>query len=544
VATTTQLPIPYLTHQPEAFLKLWPHRFDWLYAEHPDPGTTPKWQTERRFPLDDRAILQGERLYGVRFGKTTAYVMIDVDRRSVYHPEQDEFGIGRIRQAMESIGLTDCVVCTSSYSGGLHLYFPFAGERRSWEMGVAVTTLLERQGLKVKPGLLEVFPNARGYSRELSLLNGHRLPMQAGSYVLNADLAKTWSDRDSFAAQWSQVQKRNQVDPAAIKRLLKTRSRKFGVTTSAEKFLNDLNAVIEAGWTDHGQTNFILGRVAMRSYIFGHVLYADRPLEGEDLVRDIMTVAKRLPGFQEWCGHQSDLEERSREWASCIERSDYFHYGQKELKSLDQSGVTLNGREVWNESQRLQARERIKNAIADLLEKEILASGATDRFNQLITYGVGGSTLYKHRDLWDPRILQIEISPEENPVEVQNLLGENGSNNTSSLGSGDLAGEPVLSDGRNVPSRLVDWVEPMTADRAVAIEKDEVVAIDLSDLIVAIQVLQVRLGWSREDLAIFVLENFGGRRRCQLGTGELLDLCDRLEGLVEVTGGVTGGFEY
>jgi hypothetical protein len=70
------------------------------------------------------------------------------------------------------------------------------------------------------------------------------------------------------------------------------------------------------------------------------------------------------------------------------------------------------------------------------------------------------------------------------------------------------------------------------------IEGDGGSAIDLSDLIVAIQVLQVRLGWSREDLAIFVLENLGGRQRCQLGTGELVDLCDRLEGLVEAVPGI------
>jgi hypothetical protein len=523
VTTTIQLPIPHITES-AAFFKLWPHRFDFLYAGHPDVGTKPNWQTERRFPLDDRTLLQGEKLYGVRFGQTTAYVMIDLDRGSAYHPDQDEFGIVRIRQAMESIGLTDCVICTSSYGGGLHLYFPFEVAQKSWVMGMAVTTLMERQGFKVKAGQLEVFPNARGYSRELSLFHGHRLPIQAGSYVLNGDLEPTNSDRDSFARQWEQVQRRNQIDEAAIERLRLTRAKQYAVTTSAEKFLNDLNAVIQEGWTDRGQTNFILGRIAMRSYIFGHILYADRPLEGEALVQDVITVAKRLPGFQEWCGHKVDLEERSREWARCVERSEYFHYGRKDLKVGAEAETEPNKREIWNQNQKAQARERIKNAIADLLEKEILASRPTDRFNQLLNYRIGGSTLYKHRDLWDPRILQIQIQPENNAEKARNLLSADGSNTLPELTSGDLEVEPSTEQGGNQPSRLADWVEP------IAMPTDG--AIDLSDLLAEISVLQQRLDWSREDLAIYVAENFGGRRRSQLLSEELVELCNRLEHLV------------
>jgi hypothetical protein len=91
--------------------------------------------------------------------------------------------------------------------------------------------------------------------------------------------------------------------------------------------LNDLNAEIEQGWTGPGQTNRLLGRIAMRSYIFGHVLYTDKPLEGSALVHDIVTIAQNLPGYHDWCQHQQEVEKRAQDWMLAIEQSRYFHYG-------------------------------------------------------------------------------------------------------------------------------------------------------------------------------------------------------------------------
>ena len=53
---------PYLA----PFLALWPNRFDYIFASHPEPGKKPDWQTESRHPLGDRLIQQGAYLYGIR----------------------------------------------------------------------------------------------------------------------------------------------------------------------------------------------------------------------------------------------------------------------------------------------------------------------------------------------------------------------------------------------------------------------------------------------------------------------------------------------
>jgi hypothetical protein len=545
VATTVQTPIPYRSALSEPFLQLWPHRFDFLYAGHPDPDKSPNWYTERRFPLSDRTIEQGAQLYGVRFGQTTAYVMIDIDRGSAYHPDRHADKICRIRQAMESIGLVESLVCTSSDSGGLHLYFPLDVAQKSYAIGIAVTALMERQGLKVKPGQLEVFPNARPYCRSgfPPLLNGHRLPMQNGSLLLNQNLEPLlWSDRDTFAQNWQRAQHRNQIDQVAIQRLVKTRRQKFAITTSAEKFLNDLNATIQEGWTGNGQTNHILGRIAMRSYVFGEVLYASEPLTGEALVEDIVKTAKQLPGYEEYCNHRHDIEARAKEWSRSIEQgSHYFPYGRKDLKIIDLETPTKeNNRDLWNQKQSNEARQRIQAAVADLLNKEKLASQTTKRFNQLAEYGIGGSTLYKHKDLWDPKSLQIEESIGEIQKDPTNLLTDEASNDLAELDCGDSG---QLKDGRK-PPKLQDAVEPgsvvgnLAQDLGAAIDFDDAEPIDLSDLLAKIQILRLRLDWSVQDLAIYVGENFAGRQRSQLTAEELCDLAEMLDQLAAHLEGV------
>jgi len=67
------------------FTEIFPHRFDYIYANHVHPGDRPDWQTESRHPLNDRLIEQGALLYGVRFGAQTSYVMLDIDAGSPYH---------------------------------------------------------------------------------------------------------------------------------------------------------------------------------------------------------------------------------------------------------------------------------------------------------------------------------------------------------------------------------------------------------------------------------------------------------------------------
>ncbi len=392
----------------DEFLSLFPNRYDFIYATYPALGESPQWQTETRYPLSDRLIQQGKQLFGVRPGSTTQYCLLDIDIGSQYHPNNDPFAIAKILEAIEPLGISAHIACTSSYSNGLHLYCPLQEPIKSWQLANAVSYLLEHSGFKLSSGQLELFPNQRAYPTNgtLNLFNAHRLPLQIGSYLLNNDFEPVWSCQATFVRHWKHCQAQNKIDQKRLNAVLRQAQQQyhFQLSGRAQKFLDDLNIEIEAGWTGSGQTNRLLGRIAMRSYIFHHVLTNEPPLEGKKLVENVLQIATSLPGYTEWCGHQHEIEHRVEEWARCIESSHYFHYGSSKgkYKSLSEESKETS----WNQQRSEDTRKRIQTAIADLLEKNQLPSQTTERFKILTSYGIGGGSLYKHRDLWHPEELK------------------------------------------------------------------------------------------------------------------------------------------
>ncbi len=404
------------TYVPEAlddYRALWPHRYDFICAPHPDPGQKPDWKTESKYPLSDRLIDQGAYLYGVRQGNKTAYALIDIDYGSPYHPRHAPLALQRICDALEPLGLLAHLTLTSSDSKGLHLYFPCAEELPSWQLALAVTTLLENKGFKIMAGWLEVFPNRKPFATDgsISLYNAHRLPLQQGSYLLDDDLQPIASSHLAFVRHWQQAAAHNDIALPVLEQIIRQAQRiTYRVTGKANKFLNDLNAEVETGWTGPGQTNRLLGRIAMRSFIFGHVLYATEPLKGKALADDIVRVARALPGFAIYCGHQHEIEAKARDWARKIEhKSHYFPYATRKA-------TKTNDGPTWNQQQQQKARDRIQAAVLDLFRQDNWPSGITARFKLLRAAGMSSDTLYKHQDLWHPNFMRLTLNFE--PVEI------------------------------------------------------------------------------------------------------------------------------
>ncbi|MEP0914176.1 hypothetical protein NDI45_25035 [Leptolyngbya sp. GB1-A1] len=399
----------YVEEHDNQYLSLFPHRGDYLYAEHPDPDESPQWKTESRHFLSDRLIQQGAYLYGVRFGKTTNYVLLDIDTGSLYHPSRDRLAISRMAEALEPVGLVSHVSVSSSYRGGnnpgLHLYFPFTQSQSTWTIALVAQTLLENAGFKLKPGQLELFPNPKPYGEDgPTLYNGHRLPLQAGSYLLNADFQPIHTSRARFVQQWKFAEGRNDLDSRRLKQVLKqAKRRRYIVSGKAQKFLNDLNAEIEPGWTGAGQTNRILGKIACRARVFYHVHHGGSPLEGEALAQVIAEIAQSLPGYEEYCNHKAEIEERSRLYGRSSEKRYYpYGYRQRELdveetkQNSTEQGNVLN----WNQQQSQAAQERIRKAVAELQEQGNLPSQKTARRNALRAYRISNKTLDKYPELW------------------------------------------------------------------------------------------------------------------------------------------------
>ena len=414
IATKTQ-DFQFVRELLDSFLSIFAHRHDFIWASHPEPGEKAKWQTETRYPLSDRALQQSDKLYGVRFGAKSDYLMLDVDRSSAYHPTQDRFAVQGITQALEPLGCVSHLCITSSHSKGLHLYFPLEKAQNSWAIGLVATVLLERAGFKVKSGQLEVFPNPKSYTGEgtQSLYNAHRLPLQPGSQLLNEDWQPVYSTQALFVQQWQFAQRRNEIDQKLFNRILKqARPKAYRVSGRATKFLNDLNNEIEPGWTDSGQTNHLLGRIAMWEYIFGHIRRGGSPLAGEELAEAIAQTARSLPGYEDFCNHQSDLEQRAAFYARSIEASRYYPYGYQSLqidqRQEERAAPTDN---QHNQQQSDLARQRIVKGIQTLLELNALPSGINERCQALEALGLNRATLYRHRDIWHPKCLTETLKP-------------------------------------------------------------------------------------------------------------------------------------
>lgn len=448
-------PSHYVQESQDEFLALFPHRYDYIWAEHTPPGVPVAWQTETRYPLSDRHISQKTSLYGVRFGSETSYAVLDIDAGSAYHPRRDPFAISTLVQSLELIGLSSYVGITSSSSGGLHLYFPFDRPQSSWKIAIALASTLEAAGFKVYPGQLEIFPNPKPYSpdRTPSLFNAHRLPLQSGSYLLNAEFQPIWTTQQFFLEQWRFCQTENILDSDAIQKILSQVKRlAFAVTGKADKFINDLNLEIDLGWTGTGQTNRLLGRITMREYIFRHVISGGEPLTGQLLIKAIVDVARSLPGYTQWCRHQHEISQRAEEWAYCIENSHYFPYGTSQgkfqAKTVSPSLTeAVNHTPSWNQQRSATTRDRIRYALTDLLEKGTLPPKATARFRTLLSYGIGGGSLYRHRDLWHPAHLVNETA-EEQSLEEQSIT-PSGEQLTSQFPMGQL---PV--ENNSLPSYI------------------------------------------------------------------------------------------
>jgi hypothetical protein len=422
------LPAPQFQaiQEPDAFLHLFPHRFDFIYAEHPDPGDRPDWKTEDRHPLSDRLLQEGAYLYGVRFGNRTDYLMLDIDPGSLYHPHSDRFAIPRLLAALEPLGLVETVAITSSYSGGIHLYLPFQKVQETWAIAQVVSILLANAGFKLKPGQLELFPNPKPFSKVPSLHAAHRLPLQAGSYLLNRDFQPIYGDQTTFVQRWQFAQHRNAIDSRTLKRVLQqTKRKRYKLSGKAEKFLHDLNIEVLAGWTDSGQTNYLLGRIAMREYIFGHVQRGLAPLTGEDLAAAICEVARSLPGFESYCSHQADLEQRAMFYTRSIQSSHYYPFGSKHQAKTALLPESLDPpKPNWNQSQSQAARERIQTAFTDLQQRHALPNTTTARREAIRAYGIGNQTLDKYKELWHPKHLKAMQGEGYHPADADSIKAE------------------------------------------------------------------------------------------------------------------------
>lgn len=428
-------PSPLLPADPlgQRFLAYFNHPWHYIYAPLPNPGEKPQWLTETRYPLEPCILWQRYRdpnqFIGLRFGQTTRYLVIDIDRNSIYHADNDPKAYKQVLHVLEDIGLCKPVEIISSDSGGIHIYYFFSEPIPTFGIACAVRNVLAAAGLLIKDGQLEIYPNAKKYTVGPSDYKAVRLPLQTGSYMICVKRDGQSNNLEKFldAADWSAQGQDRETLLAAIEQAKQQQKYLEIAKTSrnAPQWKQDLEQIISQGWTDYGQTNQILGKIACYGVVW-------QQHQGQALIDYIIQTAKQAPGYQQYCRHQHEIEKRAREYAASSQSyyTPYCSYPKRQRTYAEQfqfddaGNISAAGsrqdrannivefRPNLNTVKQQQTIERIDQVVAHLEATGQLAATTTKRSEQIITIskqlygqGVSQSTLHKQQylPLWHPR---------------------------------------------------------------------------------------------------------------------------------------------
>lgn len=310
---------------------------------------------------------------GKRFNSKTSYLMMDLDRGSPYHPANDIGAYRRLLTTLKAIGLCRPVVVTSSDSKGLHLYFPLGEQVPSFKSAQRLQRHLEAHGFPLKGGHLETFPNAKA-SKDAQY-NGHRLPLQRGSLLVRDNLSPRGNDPQMFVEAWAIAAAGNcfQLTPAPAQPL---------PTAPAAPQLPPI------GWTDYGQSNDVLRRLANWGYKHGH-----QTVSG--LSAWMRETAPRLPGYAAYASPDAKADIEQGNW------SDRW----AKWKIRKGGGAAPAPNHAHNATVACEAMARLTGALAAIRDRtwetvRSLYQAVRDWIAAHHGVGISLSTFYRHRPLW------------------------------------------------------------------------------------------------------------------------------------------------
>ena len=318
--------------------QLFPHGWDFIVKETPEAN----WKTIKKYKLTETKFwykyTDDEQILGIRFGTKTRHGLGDIDVGSIHDPREQEESLNKLKEELEKWGITRIFFVQSSFNGGLHFYFYLDREVNTFRLACVLNKVIEDAGLEIKRGQLETFPNTKRYN---SLFNGHRLPLQQGSYLLDKDYIP-YSDRlEDFisAAEWSAEGNDTDLLESRLEsayewfKAQKNQERVYNPTPEdkefieqveyaqreiKEGFLGKIRLVVEQGFTGEGETNELLLTIAK----LGRILYG---LSGQQYIDYIKETVMSCPGYARYCRHKHEIDRRCAEVARYGEKQ-WFPY--------------------------------------------------------------------------------------------------------------------------------------------------------------------------------------------------------------------------
>lgn len=382
------------------------------------------WYTVKNYYLSNEKLwykyTDSEIILGVRFGEYTKYALLDIDINSAVHPYQSLENLRKLIDALYKLGVYEQITLRSSPSKGIHCYFFFDEPVKSFPLACSLRRVIEEAGLEVKPGQIEIFPNTKQYANAgegHSLYNGHRLPLQHGSYILNEEDFEPISDSlDEFIARGSSSAKANDTTiinqrAAEDYQWFKDKYRGGMKRKQYNDWIKNILRRIAEGWTDFGQTNDLLLTIANYGVL-------KLKLKSEELVQYLLHTATSAPNYAKYCQHQHEIEARCRDVAKAASKywSEYRSSPQRDVtyaqmvEELEQKANERKNNQ--NEARKINATNKIiatVEAIAEALGElpknvkqliELIQQKARSTFGE----GISENTLRKEHNLkiWHP----------------------------------------------------------------------------------------------------------------------------------------------
>ena len=418
--------------------KYFNHYWSFIEARNPGhyDGKKPNWRTETSFSLNNKTLLRRfidpDSLVGVRFdtnkGSVVNYCLMDVDSLGNVHPAEYPETFQKLLDICEESGLISPVFVQSSYSKGLHIYFALSEAVDTFNLACLIKRIVERAGIKIEDGHLELFPNCKFYNKnQVTNYKAHRLPLQlnSGSYLLNDELEPESENFLDFIAHMDFSANKNIVDEEFQEKLLLAREsiekERFGFFNVRNKskvaeWKDDLEFSIKLGWTGAGQTNELLRIIATYGVVF-------LGLEGDNLYQYVLATVLNAHGYTEHCNHHDDIERRCRERAKNAEKY-YWKLGstpKREIAWKDAFNKIRSGVVNGNENTKLNTKQRLKAVLEEIKQAKMsVPAGQTaflqfliDKSKEIFDVGFSHSTLKQpaYKTLWLPILtLVIESS--------------------------------------------------------------------------------------------------------------------------------------
>ncbi|NUN67447.1 hypothetical protein HCU40_22750 (plasmid) [Pseudanabaena biceps] len=391
----------------QTFASFFPYSWNFIYAKNIDRTSKPEWKTETRYPITGRRLYDywenNETLIGVRFGNQTEYALIDIDKGSPYHPNNNHEKFKTVLQALEDIGLVRPLIVQSSHSEGLHIYYPLWQEVPSFGIACAIKACLQKNNCEIASGVIETFPNTKKYDSEY---NGHRLPLQTGSYQLDNDLQIIGRDLNQFVETWLTVQEHQDID--LLKQAIAEAKANYQPPKDNRKpikWREDLEQQIQRGWTGQGQSNQLL-------YLMGKYARVFLGCEEDEAIAEYITkTARAAAGFIKFCGDIKRLEQKAKDIAKwCMKH--HFPFGSKKENDAENENENIETQKAQKQAERL---ERIRTIVNELNKTGKMPETIRGMAQVIAkTAKVSVETLYENKQLWHPEFTESRNSTNTN----------------------------------------------------------------------------------------------------------------------------------